>query len=203
MLQINVIINNPIPSNCYVIYSQDSSKCLVVDPGSENIREIKYFLNEKNLLPEYIILTHEHFDHIWSVNKLKNIYLCKIISSRECSESITDPKKNMSVFYKPPGFAIDKADVLIDHLGFTMHWNAYKIIFYTTPGHTNGSICFTISNYLFTGDTLINGKETVTRLPGGSKFKLSQSLKLLNSLTKDNTIILSGHGESFSYKKLD
>lgn len=88
-----------------------------------------------------------------------------IISSRVCSESITY-LKNMSVFYSPLGFANDNADVLVVYLGLPMHWNKCKTVFHTTPGHTDGSRCFTISNCLFTGDTLLNDSETVTRLPG-------------------------------------
>ncbi len=74
-----------------------------------------------------------------------------IISSRVCSESITD-SKDMRVFYRPLGFANDNADVFIVYLGLTMHWNKCKTVFDTTPGHTDGSRGFTNANYPFTGD---------------------------------------------------
>ena len=45
-----------------------------------------------------------------------------------------------------------------------MYWKKCKIV-HSTMGHTDGSRCFTIANYLFTGDTLINDSEAVTRLP--------------------------------------
>ena len=67
------IKNSPIISNCYILYSD--SKCIIVDPGSSSNIEILEFLKLNNLSPEYIFLTHEHFDHIWGLNDLKSIFL--------------------------------------------------------------------------------------------------------------------------------
>lgn len=109
-------------------------------------------------------------------------------------------EKNLSVFYKQPGFKIDGADIIVDNNFASWDWKNYHINFYNTPGHSNGSICFTIGNFIFTGDTIIKDKETVTKLPGGSKLKLKKSLNLLSILMNKNTIIMSGHGRSFRYK---
>lgn len=86
------IKNSPITSNCYILYND--SKCIIVDPGSSNNNEIYDFLNLKSLTPEYIFLTHEHFDHIWGLNDLRSTYLnLKVISSIECSNAIACSKK--------------------------------------------------------------------------------------------------------------
>lgn len=201
MLRIETLINNPIPSNCYVLFLQNHPKCIIVDPGSENTWMIEDFLLNNHLSPDYIILTHEHFDHIWSVNRLKNIFLSKVVCSKICSEAIIDPKKNMSVFYKHPGFSLREPDIIIDKNNKSLNWENYQISFYHTPGHTDGSICFMIGDYLFTGDTLIKDEETVTKLPGGSKQKLEESINLLNAIANCKTLIMSGHGDSFQYKK--
>lgn len=201
MIEIATFINFPVNSNCYVVYSKQSKQCLIIDPGSEDPTSIVSFIEKIGLIPDYIILTHEHFDHIWGVKHLKEIYHANVLCSKECADSITNPKKNMSAFFKPPGFSLSEADVILSNNTSSLIWGKYIIDFYPTPGHTEGSICFTINNYLFTGDTLIKDEETVTKLPGGSKLKLKESLNLLNSLINSKTIIMSGHGDSFDRLK--
>ena len=95
---IHKIKNSPITSNCYIIYRDN--KCIIVDPGSSSNIEILEFLKLNNLSPEYIFLTHEHFDHIWGLNDLKSIFLdLKVISSIECSNAIICSKKNESEYH--------------------------------------------------------------------------------------------------------
>lgn len=73
------IENYPVASNCYVLYDKSQGNtCILVDPGSENCDSLERTLEEHELLPEYIILTHEHFDHIWGCNYLTNKYKCKL-----------------------------------------------------------------------------------------------------------------------------
>ena len=63
-------------------------------------------------MPEYIFLTHEHFDHIWGVNLLKEIYNSHLICSLTCSQKIVNKKKNMSIFYNQVGFEIYPVDII-------------------------------------------------------------------------------------------
>ena len=62
--------NQPIDSNCYVIYEEYHKSCIIIDPGTYGSKEVIKFIDSKNLIAEYVILTHEHFDHIWGVNAL-------------------------------------------------------------------------------------------------------------------------------------
>lgn len=194
------IVNKPIDSNSFIIYTDKNKSCIIVDPGSEKSKNLIEFINEKQLEPEYIFLTHEHFDHIWGVNKLKDIYDVKIISSKECSLNIVNKKKNLSVFYDQVGFDCYPADILIEDIENKLSWNDNCIRFFKTKGHSEGSICFSISNYLFTGDTLIKDEKTVTKLPGGNKEKLILSnVLLLNNFEKINPLVYAGHNQPFFF----
>ena len=74
-LEIKRIVNEPLGSNCYILYNLEHSKqCLMIDPGGSNIEDYIDFLSVRNLTLEWIILTHEHHDHSWSVNVLKEQY---------------------------------------------------------------------------------------------------------------------------------
>lgn len=61
MLEVNRFLNNPVDSNCFVIYDKAiGADCLIVDPGSKDNKELFAFLDKERLEPQYIILTHEH-----------------------------------------------------------------------------------------------------------------------------------------------
>ena len=95
MLSVHTIVNNPVPSNCFVLYDKAvGRKCVVVDPGSKSDGELFAFLDKEDLVPQYIILTHEHFDHCWGVNELVEKYQIPIICSELCAECIRYEKRN-------------------------------------------------------------------------------------------------------------
>jgi glyoxylase-like metal-dependent hydrolase (beta-lactamase superfamily II) len=203
-LLIQQIPNKPIDSNSYVVYKQETNACIIIDPGTEDSVDLIDFIKIKHLRPEYIFLTHEHFDHIWGVNKLRSIYKAKIVCSKICSLKIIDKKKNMSVFYNQIGFETFPADLIIEDINYQLIWNGENIKFIDVPGHTNASVCILIENNLFTGDTIIKNTKTVTKLPDGSKEKLIESFSLLENSLKNRKIkIYSGHGPSFYYNEIN
>jgi len=199
---ISRIENRPIPSNSFVISKNGDRSCVIIDPGTSDSEELITYLTDNRLEPEYILLTHEHFDHVWGVNRLKDSYSCSIVSSKICSEKIVDRKKNMSLFYDQVGFETYPADIIVDN-GITICWNDSLIEVFETPGHTDGSLCFQIENFLFTGDTIIKDLKTVVKLPTGSKGKLKNSFSLLENKMKGKQIVVyPGHGESFMFDEI-
>lgn len=197
-IKVKRIPNNPVDSNSFVVYKNDERNCIIVDPGTEDCGDLLKFIRKEKLIPEYILLTHEHFDHVWGVNKLKEIYNPLIVCSGECARRIVEKKKNMSVFYDQIGFETYPADILIEDLNFHLKWGEIDVEFIPTKGHTNASICISIGEVLFTGDTIIKNLKTVVKLPGGSKEFLMQSLDFVFSKFRDRLIrAYPGHGEKF------
>ena len=66
---------------------------------------------------------------------------------------------------------------------------------FRSPGHTKGSRCFIIGNYLFSGDTLFKCSCGRTDFPGGSWVEMEQSLERLKKLNGD-LIVCAGHNEN-------
>ena len=197
-LSIKRILNKPIDSNSFVIYSQQNSSCIIVDPGTEDCFNLIKFIEERNLKPEYIFLTHEHFDHIWGVRKLKELYDAKIVCSTDCALRIIDKKKNMSVFYNQVGFETFNANITIEEIGHRLIWNSNLIQFINAPGHTQASICISIRDVLFTGDTIIKSLKTIVKLPSDNKQLLVRSLeKIFSRFDKKSILAYPGHGEIF------
>lgn len=205
MLKIHQFINAPVPSNCFVLFDKEvCNNCIIVDPGSQYNDDLFEFLKIGGLNPQYIILTHEHFDHCWGVNDIRDHFLyVKLVCSSICSLAIQDKKKNHSVFYQQPGFEVGPADILLEDISWKFDWNNYKLSFYPAQGHTASGVVFTIENNLFTGDELIKGIKTVTKLKTGSKEKLHNSIAFFESLKGKGYSIYPGHGEAFELDDYD
>lgn len=171
MLSIHTIVNKPVPSNCFVLYDKAVGReCIVVDPGSKSDDNLFDFLEEEGFVPQYIVLTHEHFDHCWGVNEFVEKYRVPIVCSELCADYIKYEKKNCSVFYdNNERFVINSPTISVESLNYVLPFAGTELHFFATPGHTDASVCFTVCKYLFTGDTLIKDLRTVTKLPTGSQ----------------------------------
>ena len=200
MLIVHRIVNQPITSNCYVVYDKaDGNECFIVDPGSKNEKELLDYLGQEKIEPKFIILTHEHFDHCWGVNQLVDHYHIPIVCSEICADAIKYEKRNCSVFYdNKEAFSINQGTISIESLDNGLLFGGYRIQFYKTPGHTDASISFKVGMCLFTGDTLIKGEKTITKLPTGSITKLQESLNLFSAMQCKKYTVYPGHGNTFN-----
>lgn len=190
-------------SNMYLIKNGD--RYIIIDPIA-----IKLDIDYNKI--DYIILTHEHYDHISGTNFWKLISKAKVLCSKICAEHIEDSKKNLSRYYeafcqlqtwveapttvKNIDF-ITKADLVFTNM-LQLDWNNSKLLLVETPGHSQGSICILINNkILFSGDTLFRDYQTVTGLPGGSKVGWSNiTIPFIKTLGKD-IHVYPGHFEDF------
>ena len=76
-----------------------------------------------------------------------------------------------------------------------------KVIF--TPGHTQGSVCYSIDDKLFSGDTLFKGSVGRCDLPGGDFSQIQTSIKDILFELDDSVTVFPGHGEktTIGYEK--
>lgn len=196
-------VNQILDSNCYLIRQQNCQNIIVVDPGDTNLSKLIKSMEINNLRVQYVIFTHEHYDHIAGGKLLKDKFDCIFIGSEECAEAVVNPKKNLSIFYNDQPYVSPVIDITIEKMNFLLIWNSYDIKFFKTPGHSKGSISFRINNHFFTGDTLIKDIKTITNLPGGNKHTLEKSLELIRNNCDKDTLVLPGHKDSFQFKNAD
>ncbi|MDE6433374.1 MAG: MBL fold metallo-hydrolase [Lachnospiraceae bacterium] len=207
-LEIHKYILEPINSNMYLIVKNKSA--LIIDPHI--CQDAVEFLEQKTVEEIWIILTHEHFDHISGVNFFREHWSCTVLCGNHAKEYLTDPLKNLSAYFK--SLLIDKdaetvriAEEVFDEnyscyadIGFDgrygFEWQGLDIQLIETPGHSKGSICILVEEqYVFTGDSLVADNAVITRLPGGSKKEYRLITKpFLEGLSKD-TIVFPGHGK--------
>lgn len=166
-------------SNCYIL--TENQRALIIDPNDAKL--IATYLDTHHLSPEFVILTHEHCDHMAGLNDLRKQYSFKVIASQQCSEGIQNTKINMTrimetyLYFKSngtlrvtyPRFVCDPADITFQSL-YMINWQGHIFFFIGIPGHTPGSTCIIMDDAaLFSGDYFIPGEEVITRLPGGDE----------------------------------
>lgn len=190
-MQIKSFLCGIMHSNCYCLESD--GEAVVIDPGYMSEPLLEYLNSE--VAVKYIILTHNHFDHIGAVEEVKRITGAPIAISKEDEIGLYDDNYRLSAsVHGRYGFANPdlRADVyLSDGDALTFGNEELKVI--ATPGHTPGGICLLVGNYLFSGDTLFASSIGRTDFIGGSFEKISKSLQKLMSLP-DDTVVFAGHG---------
>lgn len=192
-------------TNCYIVFSETTKECIVIDPGGD-LEKIIDKIDKRNLIPTYIALTHGHGDHIFAVNSLKTKYnSIKIIAHEDEFEILKDSSKNYSKYlFENREVNILKLDKFLkdnDIINISSDLT-FKVIH--TPGHTKGSICYYYleKDALFTGDTVFLENIGRTDLYSGNFEELINSLKKISALP-DNVIIYPGHGphSTIEYEK--
>lgn len=185
---------NEFATNCYIYADVSSRKVLIVDPGGET-KQIVNFLQKNNFVPQFIVLTHGHYDHIKSLEEILEYYPIEVVIHEQELEVVLDGSKNLSLLLGVPvlrepkkinWFKVKDADTIL------CGEKEIKIIH--TPGHTKGSMCLYIQQdkCLFTGDTLFCGSVGRTDFPTGDIEQLDESLQKIFSLPED-TIFYPGH----------
>lgn len=182
----------PMEANCYILYNPDKREGLIIDPGAEGSRLIKFIKQEKISI-NYIINTHGHPDHIGANRKIKEHTNAPILIHQYDAPMLTKSASVLSFIFplessSPPADTFIKDGDLIECAGIKL-----KVLH--TPGHTPGGISLLIDDSIFTGDTLFSGSIGRSDLPGGSQEVLLNSIKKILSLD-ENLIIYPGHGPS-------
>ncbi len=180
-------------SNCYLL--EHEGHALIIDP-SASAASILRRLREDACTLDAILLTHGHFDHIMSIDTLRDA--CpdvKVYVHKADAPMLTDGKKNAFSLFFGQDRAWREADVLLSD-GQEIPLGSSSLRVLHTPGHSPGSVCYLCkeAGVIFTGDTLFAASIGRCDLWGGSYATLRASLKALRSL--DGTLtIYPGHGE--------
>lgn len=178
-IQIDRLKLGPFETNSYILICQRTNESVLVDAPGEADRVLQRF---KKTSPEYILITHNHFDHIGGLSELKTALNIPVAAHLADGDSLPV-----------------EVDLLLKH-GDKMIFGAVELKVLYTPGHTPGSVCFQVGNYLIAGDTLFPGGPGKTRSPADFR-RIIESITQRLFVLPDETEVYPGHGEATTIKK--
>ena len=198
MAEIVKIISFDMDQNCYLVYDNESKEGFLIDPGADTFKILKT-IEEKNVNVTAILLTHCHYDHVFSVNELRSGR--KLVASNECSENIRNTKRSLS-FVTGDEFVIEEPEIIMSD-GEERCISGINVKMIKTPGHTECSVCYLIDGVLFSGDTLFLRNVGRWDLPTGNEELLRKSIKEKLYTLPDETVVMCGHGSdtTIGYEK--
>jgi hydroxyacylglutathione hydrolase len=151
----------------WLIGSEGDRRVVIVDPGEA--APVIAFLQQQQLIPQAILITHHHRDHHDGVTGLLN-------------------------YAMPEVFGPD--DARIPHLtrrvgeGDRITLPGIDLAVWHTPGHTRSHLCYVGDGYLFAGDTLFTAG--CGRLFEGSAAEMWHSLQRISALPP-TTLLYCAH----------
>lgn len=188
-MQIKQLILGDYETNCYVLQGPDAGICAVIDPADDG-PGICRALKKSGAVPEAVLLTHGHFDHILAVPYLQEcwpflpVYCHPLDCPKETTEEYEGKMYPTVSAFRNLRRCCEGEDITVGGLSVrVMH----------TPGHTQGSVTLIAGNALFTGDTLFQGGIGRTDFEGGDSRAMMRSLTRLTGLNGDYRVF-PGHG---------
>ncbi len=184
-----------IGANCYILTDDETKQACVIDPAVM-CGELKQALTGFDL--KYILLTHGHFDHIFGVNGLRELYPdVKVAIHKDDEICLTDPQYNLAGDAElPESLRNMKADIVLNG-GERLPFADTEFEVIHTPGHSPGSVCYydRKNQAVYTGDTLFCLTVGRTDFPGGDFDMLMKSLENFLAFT-DETDVFPGHNRA-------
>ena len=170
----------PYETNAYIVVCNRTRESLVIDAPA---RPSEIIASLNGTQPQYILLTHDHFDHTGVMTSLRSRLRVPLATHEASSWQLKTP---------PEIFMKDGDSLVLGKL---------KIEVLHTPGHTPGSLCFKVGSYLFAGDTIFPGGPGHTDSPDDFRQILDSITGRIFSLP-DDTLILPGHGDGTTVGKV-
>jgi len=201
-------------ANTYVIIIDGCA--VVIDACSAEVAEE---LKRRDITPDYLLLTHEHCDHLWGVNEIRDSFPnVQVLAQKYCSDAIGDSKRNKAKQYhiyatlrfgenyqneeaRNRKYACTPAEITFEEK-IDVTWRGYEIACYHAPGHSPGSVLIYMKEVgIFSGDSILLQEETLLKFDGGDEDAFNGiTLPLINKIP-DETVIFPGHGDVFQMKE--
>lgn len=189
----------PFNLNTYFLSCRKTGRTLVIDPGGD-AGDLANFLFSEKMIPERILMTHGHADHLFSMEKFKQYhdipYCIHSADDAFFKKSGVRGKTRRMVGLPPP----HPADVLLED-GDRIRFGEAAANVIHTPGHTPGSVCYLCEGHLYTGDAIFVGEAGRVDLPGGNLDLLVNSIQTRIIPLDPQTVIHPGHyhtGDAYS-----
>ena len=193
----------PFYKNGFVVGCERTREAVIIDPGDE-VDQLLGAVQELEVEPQYVLLTHAHIDHITGVGVAREMFDVPVYLHRDDLFLYERAAEQGAMF----GFKVRQpppVDAFYD--GSPLFFGDYEVRVHHTPGHCPGGVCLQIGrkgsagDHLFVGDTLFAGSIGRTDLPGGDHAGLMRSITEVLFPLGDDAIVHPGHGPDTTIRR--
>jgi len=173
----------------YLIGDKNTRECVIVDPAWDIDGILKVIEGEEMTLKGSLV-THYHPDHVGG-----SIFGMNIKGLAELMEKSPAPvyvnKHEADGLKQVTG--LSDTDLRLTDSEEKIKVGEVDVTFLHTPGHTPGSQCFRVGDYLVAGDTLFLQGCGRVDLPGGDSEEMYHTLTRRLAKIQDEIVLYPGH----------
>jgi glyoxylase-like metal-dependent hydrolase (beta-lactamase superfamily II) len=198
-MQYKVIPVTPFQQNCTLFWCENTSAAAIIDPGGESERLIA-IIEDLQLKPEMILLTHGHLDHAGGAVELAEKLGIPIHGPhKEDAFWLENMQQQAEMF----GFGDSRSctpDQWLDQ-GDQITLGDEQLEVIHCPGHTPGHVVFfhRPSRIAQVGDVLFKGSIGRTDFPRGDHQGLLRSIREKLWPLGDDVRFIPGHGPDSTF----
>ncbi len=174
LVEVHRVVVGPMDNNVYIVRCRSTGESVLIDAANEHDRLLDLC---RALSVKQVVETHGHWDHIQAVEAVRDAGIDVAVTGADAS-------------------MLPSYDQILEDRS-VLEVGGLRIGTIATPGHTPGSMCFTVEGtpLLFTGDTLFPGGPGNTSFEHSSFAAIIESIedRLFSSFDAD-TLVLPGHG---------
>lgn len=192
-MKIEVVTVGPFAMNAMIVYSPETKRGFLLDPGDEIPRILKK-VEELEVSIEAIVFTHGHIDHVAYAEEARQTLGVSTYLHKDDWKMAEAAPQQAVMFGLPPC-----PKMQIDHeLPGSGRFEVAGFEFenFHTPGHSPGSVTLVHreSKSGIVGDVVFAGSVGRTDLPGCSPQALDRSIKESILTLPDDFVLYPGHG---------
>lgn len=219
MYSINIVNEHPLiicvsngieQANSYIIIVNNHA--ILIDVTTSEIADI---IIKRGISCDFVLLTHEHADHIWGLNRLRDTHPnVQVIAHTVCSNNLCYSKKNKAKEYRIYAvmkygigyfnkeaenrrYCCSPADIVFKD-EYAFEWQGLNVFLHWSPGHSEGSVLISIDSIgLFSGDTVLLGQSTFLDFEGGCIKQFFDITKPYIYSQPNDLLVFPGHGGVF------
>lgn len=185
-LEIVQIPAGPLQTNLFLVIEKASGKTMVIDAPPESFDAAVNVIEQRNLTPELLVITHGHWDHIGDADALRQKFEVPMLVHEADRHKLEQPSYGDIQGFSPDRMIAEGDEVRLGEIAFeVLH----------TPGHSPGQI--TLYNaeecVMLGGDTLFPGGYGTIEIADASAEQTVETIRRLLSLP-DETVVYPGHG---------
>lgn len=139
----------------YLLADRERHEACLIDPVIEHVGEYLQWIQECGMRLVYAIDTHTHADHVTGAGRLREFTDCATVIGLESRAECANLKVRE---------------------GETIRMGSLALKVIHTPGHTDDSYSFLLSDRVFTGDTLLIRGTGRTDFQNGDSYQAYDSL---------------------------